>query len=137
MKKWLLGIVLVVCCAGLLAWWLHDDSEGEPLVCEQVTPGAKYAKSCTANELQRVRNAARWVVENVGPSLPIDAMAGVSSFIEDTGRRKRTMFYQRISVSDIDGACEAMLKHVHRRGEIDPERVKRREYERAMCLTKG
>lgn len=137
MKKWLFGLALVACCGGLLALWLHNDPGGAPLVCEQVTPGAKYAKSCTANELQRVRSAARWVVENVGPSLPTDAMAGVSSFIEDTGRRKRTVFYQRMSVSDIEEACEAMLKHVRRRGEIDPERVKRREYERAMCLTKG
>lgn len=137
MKKWFLGILVAVCGAALLAWWLHDEPDGVPLVCEQVTPGAKYAKPCSSNELQRVKNAARWVVENVGPSLSIDAMAGVSSFIEDTGRRKRTVFYQRMSVSDIDGACEAMLKHVHRRGEIDPERIKRREHERAMCLTKG
>lgn len=137
MKKWFLGILVASCFAGLLAWWLCDEPDGVPLVCEQVTPGAKYAKPCTANELQRVKNAAHWVAENISPSLPVETMAGVSSFIEDTGRRKRTVFYQRMSVSDIDGACEAMLKHVHRRGEIDPERVKRREYERAMCLTKG
>lgn len=137
MKKWFFWGIVIACCSCLLAWWWHDEPNGAPLVCEQVTPGATHAKPCTANELQRVKNAARWVAENISPSLSVETMAGVSSFIEDTGRRKRTVFYQRMSVSDIDGACEAMLKHVHRRGEIDPERVKRRENERAMCLTKG
>lgn len=137
MMKFLFGVALAVCSAGLLAWWMHDDPEGVPLVCEQITPGVEYAKQCSSNELQRVKNAARWVTENVSPSLPVETMAAVSSFIEDTGRRKRTVFYQRISLNDIDGACEAMLSHVRRHGEIDPERVKRRVNERAMCLKKG
>lgn len=137
MKKWLLASALAACAAGIFSWYAHDAKESAPLVCEQITPGVEYAKKCSANELQRVRNAAHWVVENVSPSLPVATMAAVSSFIEDTGRRKRTVFYQRMSLNDIDGACEAMMKHVHRRGEIDPVRAKRREHERAMCLTKG
>lgn len=137
MKKWLMGIALVICAAGFFVLWPHDPPVGTPLVCEQVTPGVEYAKKCTANELERVRTATRWIAENISPSLPASTMAAVSSFIEDTGRRKRTVFYQRMSLNDIDGACEAMLRHVHRRGEIDQERVKRRVNERAMCLKKG
>lgn len=133
---------LLLCAAiigvALLAYRLWpDDNSGRPLVCSQLSPGVKHSRHCTPAELDRVRAAHRWVAQNVASALPPVVMAGVSSFIEDTGRRTRSTFYRRLNRNDIDGACEAMLIYVHRRGEIDPERVKRREHERAMCLTKG
>lgn len=128
--------VLVAAVFVLISWWLHDDPEGRPLVCEQISPGAKYAKQCTPHELTRARSAYRWIVENAPPLSPV-ALAGVASFIEDTGRRKRSTFYDRLSRNDIDGACDEMLAYTRRRGDTDPVRVKRRTNERAMCLTKG
>lgn len=133
---------IVVFVAGLivstifLGLWLHDDPEGMPLVCEQLSPGVKYAKQCTPAELNRAREAFRWIIENA-PPLTTVVLAGVASFIEDTGRRKRTTFFQLLSRHDIEGACEQMMAHVNRRGETDTVRVKRRGHERAMCLTKG
>lgn len=120
----------------LIGWWLYEDPEGRPLVCEQISPGSKYSKQCTPQELTRARAAYRWIVENAPPLSPV-ALAGVASFIEDTGRRKRSTFYERLSRNDIDGACDEMLAYTRRRGDTDPVRVKRRTHERAMCLTKG
>lgn len=136
-RKTVIAILAVIAAALFLAVWLHDDPEGRPLVCEQISPGVKHAKQCTPRELSRARAAYRWIVENVEPNLSPVVMAGVTSFIEDTGRRKRSTFYRRLSRHDIEGACEEMLAYVNRRGEVDPVRVKRRGHERAMCLTKG
>lgn len=131
----LCAAVTVIAC---IAYWVWpEDESGKPLVCSQLSPGVKHARHCTPAELDRVRAAHRWVAQNVAPALSPVVMAGVSSFIEDTGRRTKSVFYRRLNRNDIDGACEAMLTYVNRRGEIDPERVKRREHERAMCLTKG
>lgn len=131
-------IVCLALVAGIafVLWLAHDDPDGKPLVCEQLSPGVEYAKRCNPAELNRVRDSHHWVIEHA-PALSTVALAGVSSFIEDTGRRKRTRFYSMLRRGDIVGACEQMLAHVNRRGEPDPERVKRREYERAMCLSKG
>lgn len=120
-----------------LGWWLHDDQEGRPLVCEQLSPGAKHARQCRPAELKRAREAYRWIVDNVAPALPFASMAGVVSFIEDTGRRKHSTFYRLLNRNDIEGACDEMLSYINNRGEVDPVRVKRRGHERAMCLTKG
>lgn len=137
MKIRFILIFLVVASACLLVGkWLHDDEDARPLVCEQLSPGVKHAKQCSPAELNRARDAYRWIVENAPPLHPV-VLAGITSFVEDTGRRKRTIFFERLSRHDIDGACEQMMAHVSRRGEADPVRVKRRTYERAMCLTKG
>lgn len=130
-------ILLSIAAASVfIAWLMHDEPEGKPLVCEQLSPGVKYSKQCTPSELKRAREAFRWIVDNA-PSLNPVVLAGVASFIEDTGRRKRTTFFQLLSRHDIEGACEQMMAHVNRRGETDLVRVKRRGHERAMCLTKG
>lgn len=121
-----------------LGWWLHDDPGGpHPLVCEQIAPGVKHAKTCSPAELTRIRNAYAWIVENIEPPMSLATMAGVASFIEDTGRRKRSTFYRRISRGDIYGACEQMMAHINHRGEPDPKRIERRTHERALCLSKG
>lgn len=132
----LLTALAVVAGILFLGWWLHEDSEGRPLVCEQISPGVKHARQCTAKELSRARKAYRWVLENSMHLSPAP-MAGIVSFIDDTGRRKKTTFMARLSRGDVDGACEQMMAHIERHGEPDPERIKRREYERALCLTKG
>ena len=119
------------------AWLLHDDPASRPLVCEQLSPGVKHARQCTPAELTRARAAFRWIVESVEPALPPVVMAGVASFIADTGRRKRSTFYRRLNRNDIEGACDEMLAYTSRRGEPDPERAARRGHERALCLTKG
>lgn len=136
MRRLAIIAILLISCTAFLVWWLHDDPDGKPLVCEQLSPGVKHAKQCTPSELNRAREAFRWIIENA-PPLPSVVLAGVASFIEDTGRRKRTKFFQLLSRHDIDGACEQMLAHINRRGQPDPIRVKRRGHERAMCLTKG
>ena len=136
MKRIALFVLAFIAAVISLGVWLHDDPEGKPLVCEQLSPGVKYAKQCTPVELNRARAAFRWIVENAPPLTPV-VLAGVASFIEDTGRRKRTTFFQLLSRHDIEGACEQMLAHINRRGQTDPVRVKRRGHERAMCLTKG
>ncbi|MGU3629830.1 lysozyme [Comamonas sp. C24C] len=136
LRTLLVGAAIVAAALVVYRLW-PEDTTGRPLVCAQLSPGVKHAKHCTPAELDRVRAAHRWVAQNVAPALSPVVMAGVSSFVEDTGRRTKSTFYRRLNRNDIDGACEAMLTYVHRRGEIDPERVKRREYERAMCLTKG
>lgn len=137
MKNRILLAALAI-AVGLLfiGWWLHDDPHGRPLVCEQISPGVKHARQCTAKELSRARNSYRWVLEN-SPHLPPGPMAGISSFIEDTGRRKKTTFMARLSRGDVDGACEQMMAHINRHGEPDPKRIERRTHERALCLTKG
>lgn len=138
MKNRILLIVLSLAAALLfVGWWLHDDQGPQPLVCEQIAPGVKYAKPCDAQELQRIRNAYRWVAENVEPPLSIAGMAAVASFIEDTGRHKRTNFYKQLARGDVTGACERMMAHVNHLGKPDPERIVRRGHERALCLTKG
>lgn len=136
LRTLLLCAAIVAAVFAAFRFW-PESEEGRPLVCSQLSPGVKHARHCTPVELERLRAAHRWVAQNVAPSLPPVVMAGVSSFIEDTGRRTKSTFYRRLNRNDIEGACEAMLTYIHRRGEIDPERVKRREYERAMCLTKG
>ena len=138
MKNRILMISLAV-VAGLLfiGWWLHDSPGPQPLVCDQIAPGVKYAKPCDPQELQRIRNAYQWVAENIEPTLSIPSMAAVASFIEDTGRHKRTHFYKQLNRGDISGACERMLAHVNRRGKPDPERIVRRGHERALCLSRG
>ena len=118
-------------------FWLYAEPGGKPLVCEQISPGVKHAKRCSPEELKRLRAAYLWVSESVEPTLSGPTMAAVASFIEDTGRRKRTTFYRILNRGDIPGACEQILAYVDRRGEPDPERVKRREHERALCLSKG
>lgn len=135
-NRMLLVSLSIVVLLLFIGWWLRDDPKGNPLVCEQVSPGVKHAKECTAKELTRVRAAYRWSVEN-SPQLAPSVMAGIASFIEDTGRRKNSTFYQRLSRGDVDGACEQMMAYVNRRGEFDPDRAKRRENERALCLSKG
>lgn len=137
MKNRILLIALAL-AAGLLfiGWWLHEDPESRPLVCEQISPGVKHARQCTAKELTRVRSAYRWVVDNA-PHISPAPMAGVVSFVVDTGKRKRSIFFARLSRGDIDGACEQMLAYVNRHGEPDQVRIARRQHERALCLTKG
>lgn len=120
-----------------LAWYMPGDDRGLPIVCSQISPDIKYEKQCTSNTLDRVRESYRWVAVNVYPVLSPTAMAGVASFIEDTGRCKNSEFFRRLSRNDIEGACDKMLSYVHHRGEVDYTRVKRREKERAMCLSKG
>ena len=138
MKNRILLMALAIVGALLfLGWWLHDDPGPQPLVCEQIAPGVKHAKPCDPQELQRIRNAYRWVAENVDPPLSIAGMAAVASFIEDTGRHKRTHFYKQLARGDIAGACNRMMAHVNHRGKPDPERIVRRGHERALCLSKG
>ena len=132
----LIAALAVVAALLFIGWWLHDDPNEEPLVCEQISPGVKHARECTAKQLSRARDAYRWVLQN-SPQMPPTQMAGIVSFIEDTGRSKRTIFYRRLSRGDIDGACEQMLAHINRRGEPDPVRIERRKHERALCLSKG
>lgn len=127
----------VVAFLMFLGWWLHDESAPRPLVCEQIAPGVKYAKPCDPHELQRIRNAYRWVAENIAPPLSIEGMAAIASFIEDTGRHKRTHFYKQLARGDITGACDRMMAHVNHRGKPDPERIVRRGHERALCLSEG
>lgn len=137
MKKRILLIALAVVAALLfIGWWLHEDPESRPLVCEQISPGVKHARQCTAKELTRVRSAYRWVVDNA-PHISPEPMAGIVSFVVDTGKLKRSTFFARLSRGDIDGACEQMLAYVNRHGEFDPIRAKRRENQRALCLSKG
>lgn len=137
MKNRILLTMLAV-LAGILflGWWMHEDPEGRPLVCEQISPGVKHARQCTAKELSRARKAYRWVLENSMHLSPAP-MAGVVSFIEDTGRRKTTTFMTRLSRGDVDGACEQMMAHIERHGEPYPKRIERRTHERALCLSKG
>lgn len=136
MRRVIIILIAIAAASVFVGWWLHDDPEGKPLVCEQLSPGVTHAKQCTPEELIRAREAFRWIIENA-PPLPSVVLAGVASFIEDTGRRKRTKFFQLLSRHDIEGACEQMLAHINLRGQTDPVRVKRRGHERAMCLTKG
>lgn len=134
----LLSALGIVAALLFLGWWLHDDPGGaQPLVCEQIAPGVRHAKACSLAELTRIRNAYAWIVENIAPPLSIATMAGVASFIEDTGRRKRSTFYRLINRGDIYGACEQMMAHIDHRGQPDPERIKRRGHERALCLSRG
>lgn len=135
-KKIVACILCAAASVAFLAWWLASDDESRPLVCEQISPGVKHARECSPAQMRRVRDAHLWVVDNFPATLSRTAIAGVASFIEDSGRRTRTDFYKRMRLHDVDGGCEAMLSHVTRRGEVDPDRVKRRKQEREMCLSK-
>lgn len=133
----LLSALAVVAALLFLGWWLHDDSGPRPLVCEQISPGVRHAKPCSPGELKRIRNAYQWVIDNTDAPLSSVAMAGIASFIEGSGRRKRSDFYRRLRRGDIYGACEQMMAHVNHRGKPDPGRIERRKHERALCLSKG
>lgn len=136
MKKITVSALCAAAMVAFLAWWLASDDDPRPLVCSQLSPGVKHVRECSPAQLKRVRDAHVWVVDNFPATLSRTAIAGIASFVEDSGRRTWTDFYKRMRLSDVDGGCEAMLSHVTRRGEIDPERVKRRKQEREMCLSK-
>lgn len=134
MKKIALIAVALVFSALVAAYFFSGD-DGTPLVCDQYSSGVKYAKLCGNVDLERVGGAHKWVAANVPAVLSKTAFAGISSFIEETGRSKSTIFYQRISSGDLVGACNAMMSHVNTRGEIDKRKLKRREREKEMCLS--
>ena len=135
-KRFFAACIAMVACIAFALSSMHDEPEGRPLVCEQLSPGVKHAKPCSPAQLNRVRDSHIWVIEHA-PALSTVSLAGIASFIEDTGRRKRSKFYDLLRKGDVAGACDQMMAYSTRHGEPDPERIVRRGHERALCLTKG
>lgn len=136
MRYAIVSVITAIFVGAVSLFFFTGNTKDIPLVCSQISPSIKYARECTAEELKRIRTAHAWIVESFPPTLSRTSSAGIASFVADTGRRKGTEFYRRMSVHDVESACYSMMAHVNYRGELDESREKRRKRERDMCLSK-
>lgn len=134
----LAGLALVL-LAGLIVSWLtwRPLPGSQPVVCQQIAQGIRFARECRPEELLRVRRAYMRIARDVQVPVSPAAMAGLASFLVDGGRLKNTILLRLLNRGDIEGACDDLLRGTRTHGEHDERKAQRRRLERELCMTKG
>lgn len=120
----------------------YKDPVGIPTICFGETADVKLGDRATLEQCKaklgvRVQEFGRGVDGCIHHPLPATRKAaytsaayniGVESFCKSSMARKE-------NAGDVAGACDALLLYVYAKGIKLPGLVKRREQERALCLT--
>lgn len=121
----------------------YSDPVGIPTICFGETKGVKLGDRASAQECKdmladRVANDFIPGVERcISRPMPDKRKAAFVSMAYNVGVETfcKSSIARKYNAGDVQGACDAMLLYVKAGGITLPGLVKRREQERALCLS--
>lgn len=118
------------------------DPVGIPTICEGVTKGVKLGdvrthEQCDAALAAEVRRHAQVVDRYVRTPMSPNTYASVVSFVYNVGEGnfRTSTLLRKINMGDVAGACHEMPRWVYAKRRKLAGLVKRREAEKALCLS--
>lgn len=146
MKKYIVAAVLIAAPTAAyfegVSLTTYLDPIGKPTICYGHTETAKEIRvrtqdECTKLLLKELEGFAHQVDRLVKPEVHPNTLAAYTSFAYNVGMGnfKRSTLLRKANAGDIEGSCDELLRWNRAGGKVLRGLTKRREAERALCLS--